>query len=1153
MRGLQRRRTRALTCAAAMIACAGPAAQPAAAGELEDRDGRRGATAPAAAQERAVRAMDATVRWNRFGTPQSLLARSGRLGPRIEAPGAAQAARRWVGDHRALFRLPSTEGLEVEHAGRFAGSKGHAVVLRQSFGGLPAGVDGVLTVGVRGSRDAGWQVVYASSSVTGDSTLRGANRLSPREAWARAAADVGRAVSLAQLGKAKEYGGWTTFAAPGFAQLQRARPVAVPTFGDGVRRAYETLLTDVRGGQATSYTHFVDAESGAVLLRHDNVHQSHPAAETFQGTLASTDGACETEGPWTVADGERAESVAVTASADLAANDVVVELLRDGTVAASADTLTSPEVVLYDPPDAGTGTYTVRVCDFVDGEGWSSPATYSGSIVFNGAAGGDAAAPYPPMWKVFAAYPRLGGEVFPWSYPSDDTRDLWCWESTVGSPPAPVAGPGGEACDEEVQNLASRVPWDADPRTGRPTFTTKGNNASSAEAWASPLTPGGAQRPVSPRRQYVFPWTNAWFTSGCSQSNFTPGGNDIDAAVTNLFAMHNRMHDWTYHLGFTERRWNAQEFNFGTGGTAEGDPLLGDAQAGAVTGGFPSYLGRDNANMIPNPDGVAPITNMYLWQPIAGAFYAPCVDGDYDMAVIGHEFGHLVENRMIGKGGRRTGHHAGAMGESSGDLMGTEILNQYGYVPVSGENPFAVGAYVTGNKDRAIRNYGMNFPRTGAFPAPGSSLVKSGGPLVDPLNFSNMGYDITGPQVHADGEIWSATNHDIRRALVAKYGAGTPELQRDCAEGRVPAGSCPGNRRWIQIMFDAYVLMPVGPSMLDARDAYLAADQLRFGGANQDELWLAFARRGFGAGAASSNSANDTDTDPTPDFRSPRHGVADVTFRAVAADEGSEPIPARVYVGHYEARTSPIADTDPATTGANLDDRAAFAPGEYELVVQARGYGHVRLRRTFTAGTTPTVTVAMRTNRASAAKGASARGDGADHGELIDDTEATSWDRTGAEPDVRGSQVTVDLQGARQTIRRAQVSALLEVGRNRFTALRRFRLDVSEDGTTFRPHYTSPADAFPGFNPRPVAPEMILREFTFPAVQAVAVRIVVLDNQCTGNPAFQGDQDQDPTSGSDCREGSPGGGPAPVFGDLPQVLAPRDNEVHIAELEVFTR
>ena len=80
-----------------------------------------------------------------------------------------------------------------------------------------------------------------------------------------------------------------------------------------------------------------------------------------------------------------------------------------------------------------------------------------------------------------------------------------------------------------------------------------------------------------------------------------------------------------------------------------------------------------------------------------------------------------------------------------------------------------------------------------------------------------------------------------------------------------------------------------------------------------------------------------------------------------------------------------------------------------------------------------------------------------------------------------------------------------------------------------------------------------MRSFSFPSVRASHVRIVVLENQCTGNQAFQGEQEADATSGSDCREGSPGGGPAPVFGDLPQVLAPRDNEVHIAELQVFSR
>ena len=88
--------------------------------------------------------------------------------------------------------------------------------------------------------------------------------------------------------------------------------------------------------------------------------------------------------------------------------------------------------------------------------------------------------------------------------------------------------------------------------------------------------------------------------------------------------------------------------------------MLGNAQSGVLVGQ------RDNANMITMPDGVSPITNMYMWQSVAGAFYAPCVDGDYDMGVIGHEYTHMIENRMIGKGGRSTsGHHAGAMGEST--------------------------------------------------------------------------------------------------------------------------------------------------------------------------------------------------------------------------------------------------------------------------------------------------------------------------------------------------------------------------------------------------------------------------------------------------------------------------------------------------------
>jgi extracellular elastinolytic metalloproteinase len=49
-----------------------------------------------------------------------------------------------------------------------------------------------------------------------------------------------------------------------------------------------------------------------------------------------------------------------------------------------------------------------------------------------------------------------------------------------------------------------------------------------------------------------------------------------------------------------------------------------------------------------------------------------------------------------------------------------------------------------------------------------------------------------------------------------------------------------------------------------------------------------------------------------------------------------------------------------------------------------------------------------------------------------------------------------------------------------------------------------------------VAPQLILRKFDTPNFEATHVRFVVKTTQCTGTPAFQGDQDADPGVNSDC-------------------------------------
>ncbi len=456
-------------------------------------------------------------------------------------------------------------------------------------------------------------------------------------------------------------------------------------------------------------------------------------------------------------------------------------------------------------------------------------------------------------------------------------------------------------------------------------------------------------------------------------------------------------------------------------------------------------------------------------------------------------------------------------------------------MPTNNENRFAVGAYVTGNLDRGIRNFNMS---------------------TSPLNYSDVGYDFvcnpplvdeavegTCPdgrtQVHADGEIWSAINYQLRKAFLDKYNGSYPgsnsARQKACANGQYPAQQCPGNRRWIQIMFDAWLLMPGGVSMLDARDAYLAADMMRFNGANQQIMWKVFAARGMGLNAS---TVDVSDVDPKPDFQSPLEGFKNVKFRVLAADEGNALITnAKIYVGRFEAGATPIADT---ITGGTVTDTARFVSGDYEFVVVAPGYGHLRFPRTFNGTGNLTLDIRMPTNRASLSKGAVAIGTGTNVNNMFDDTELTNW--TGLAP--AASRVSVDLQGGVQRVNRVQVSAMLNPDNGgRFRALRQFEIWTCNGNAVtcavdvnFTKIYTSAANAFPGVRPRPTAPDLILRSFDVPDTNATHVQLRVVSNQCTAtNTGFRGDQDADPTNNSDCVSDSDA-----------------DLDVKAAELQVFS-
>ena len=407
---------------------------------------------------------------------------------------------------------------------------------------------------------------------------------------------------------------------------------------------------------------------------------------------------------------------------------------------------------------------------------------------------------------------------------------------------------------EAHQNIAAFGPWDQ--LNGVPTLTTIGNNANTHEAWANPLTPGGTeQAPDSPTRDYTdrrspTPGT----TARCDPTNLVPGGNDINAVVTNLFRRPQpdprllllpRLHRAELQPPARQRRPRRP------GRRRRGRQRPGRRHRRR----HPSFEGRDNANQIALQDGVPGITNQYLFQPIAGAFYSPCADGALDTGIYGHEYTHAISNRMVGgPDDGLTSEQGGAMGESWGDLNAAEYQFENDYS--TGTNPWSLGSYTTGNSTEGIRDYAIN---------------------DNPLNYCDYGFDTTGAEVHADGEIWNGTQWEVRQALVDKWdsaGSSTPTRRcrssaprRPATETPAPAPACPGNRRWLQLIYDAWLLQPGATDMLRGprRDARGRPDALRR--RQPGALWAAFARRGMGARRR--RTPDPDSTDATPSFTSP--------------------------------------------------------------------------------------------------------------------------------------------------------------------------------------------------------------------------------------------------------------------------------------------
>lgn len=288
-----------------------------------------------------------------------------------------------------------------------------------------------------------------------------------------------------------------------------------------------------------------------------------------------------------------------------------------------------------------------------------------------------------------------------------------------------------------------------------------------------------------------------------------------DAAITNLFYWNNLMHDVWYQYGFNEVSGNFQQNNYGRGGQGN-DYVYADAQDGS---------GTNNANFATPPDGSNPRMQMFLWTQTN-----PRRDGDLDAGIIAHEYGHGISIRLAGgPSNSNCLNNAEQMGEGWSDFFGLMMTMKASDTRTTSRG---VGTYVLGEPVTG----------TGIRPAPYNTSFGVNGFTYAATTNPNYQY------VHDIGFIWCTILWEMTWDLIDQYGF-DPDLYNGTG----------GNNIAMQLVIDGLKLMPCSPGFVDGRNAILLADQLNNGGANQNLLWAAFARRGLGYSASqgSSNSLND--------------------------------------------------------------------------------------------------------------------------------------------------------------------------------------------------------------------------------------------------------------------------------------------------------
>ncbi len=419
----------------------------------------------------------------------------------------------------------------------------------------------------------------------------------------------------------------------------------------------------------------------------------------------------------------------------------------------------------------------------------------------------------------------------------------------------------------------------------------------------------------------------------------------------------------------------------------DGDAVNLNTLDGANTDhGFPDGNHVNNANFNTPPDGRKPTMQMYL-------NYAPylAASSSDDFLTLGHEFTHGVSNRLVVNSSNHStlnSYQAGAMGEGWSDFYAFDyVLRRHYATNTDAPGELTLDLYLAKNKAGVTRTEAIDCFRKQADP----NCVQVGTGDPGGYTYDDVGDGQLGNEVHSASEAWSQTLFDIWQRL--------------------------HHNKTMAIVTEGMRLSADDPSMLDMRDAIIAADEAIYDGAHVKMLWNRFAIRGFGYYAGSEDGS---DAAPVADFhRPPPAGTPTGSIAGTVTDHSGNPLAGAVVriAGHGE-----YSDVTDSNGDYVISD---VVSGTWPKVVASKaGYEPTAHAVTVTAGDTATFDASLRRDWASASGGASiASFTGPDYSPAcgpegaIDLSQGTGWGSVtfadgnpGTDPDlVEPEEIVIDL------------------------------------------------------------------------------------------------------------------------------------------------